>query len=417
MQKRKFIPIVIMVLWSLHIFSQETINIMFYNLLNFPEAPPSNRPEILKAILDNYQPDLFMVCELQSEIGANTVLSSFPRTEDDRYRAAQFVTNQSSSSNNLQQLVFYNSQKFILDDQRIITTSIRDINHYIFILNTQDSSVNPIYLDVFVTHLKSSQGFENEQLRLQMVTEFTNYLSNMPSDRFVIFSGDLNLYTSNESAYQELLDPTNSIVLKDPIDRSGGWNNDISFQDIHTQSTRISNDGFDNYGAGGGLDDRFDFILVSKNLQSSSTLHYVNDSYKAYGNNGNCFNENINDISCAGTMYPQSIRDNLYNMSDHLPIVMQLQTDQVLNLYDDLLSNNYIQFKNGNVISKSIVLELDTSIIAKKINVYNSMGQIVKSSLIEKTITNIDATNLANGIYYISLQNSYNFTPLKFIKI
>jgi len=406
-----------MVLWSLHIFSQESINIMFYNLLNFPEAPPSNRPEILKSILDNYQPDLFMVCELQSEIGANTVLSSFPRTEDDRYRAAQFVTNQSSSSNNLQQLVFYNSQKFILDDQRIITTSIRDINHYIFILNTQDSSVNPIYLDVFVTHLKSSQGFENEQLRLQMVTEFTNYLSNIPSDRFVIFSGDLNLYTSNESAYQELLDPTNSIVLKDPIDSPGGWNNNIAFQDIHTQSTRISNDDFNNYGAGGGLDDRFDFILVSENLQTSSTLHYVSDSYKAFGNNGNCFNENINDISCAGTAYSQSIRDHLYNMSDHLPIVIQLQTDQVLNLYDDLLSNNYIQFKNGNVITKSIVLELDTSIITKKINVYNSMGQIVKSSLIEKTIMNIDATNLANGIYYISLQNSYNFTPLKFIKI
>jgi len=256
MQKRKFIPIVLMVLWSLHIFSQETINIIFYNLLNFPEAPPSNRPEILKAILDNYQPDLFMVCELQSEIGTNTVLSSFPRTEDDKFRAAQFETNQSSSSNNLQQLVFYNCQKFILEDQRIITTSTRDINHYIFILNTKDSSVNPIYLDVFVTPLKSSQGFENEQLRLQMVTEFTNYQS-----------------------------------------------------------------------------------------------------------------------------------------------------------------NNYIQFKNDNVISKSIVLELDTSIITKKNNVYNSMGQIVKSSLIEKTITNIDATNLANGIYYISLQNSYNFTPLKFIKI
>jgi len=104
-------------------------------------------------------------------------------------------------------------------------------------------------------------------------------------------------------------------------------------------------------------------------------------------------------------------------MSDHLPIVMQLQTDQVLNLYNNLQSNNYIQFKNGNVISKSIVLESDTSILTKKINIYNSMGQIVKSSPIEKTITNIDATNLANGIYYISLQNSYNFTPLKFIKI
>ncbi len=417
MHKKKLISIVIMVLWSLQIFSQETINTMFYNLLDFPEAPPLNRPELLKAILDNYQPDLFMVCELQSEIGANTILSLFPRTDDDIYRAAQFVTNQSSTSSNLQQLVFYNSQKLILDDQRIITTSIRDINHYIFILNTQDALVNPIYLDVFVTHLKASQGVDNEQLRLQMVTEFTNYLSNMPSDRFVIFSGDLNLYTSNENAYQELLDPTNGIVLKDPIDRSGSWHNNINFQDIHTQSTRISNAGFDDYGAGGGLDDRFDLILVSENLQTSSTLRYVNDSYKAFGNNGNCFNKNINDFSCSGTTYSQSIREQLYNMSDHLPVTMQLQTDQVLSLSDNLQSNKYIQFKYGNVISKSIVLELDTSILDKKISIYNSMGQKVKSIIIESTIMDIDATYLSNGIYYISLQNSCNNIPLKFIKL
>ena len=417
MQKRKYISIVLMVLWSLHIFSQETINLMFYNLLDFPEAPPSNRDELLKAILDDYQPDLFMVCELQSEIGANTVLSSFSRTVDDSYRAAEFVTNQSSTSSNLQQLVFYNSQKLILIDQKIITTSIRDINHYIFVLNTQEATVNPIYLDVFVTHLKASQGIENEQLRLQMVTEFTNTLSNIPPDRFVIFSGDLNIYTSNESAYQELLDPSNDIVLKDPIDRSGNWNNNITFQDIHTQSTRISNNGFDNFGAGGGLDDRFDFILISENLQTSSTLHYVNDSYKTFGNNGNCFNKNINDVTCTGTAYSQSIRDHLYNMSDHLPVIMQLQTDQVLNLSDNLPSNKYIQFKYGNVISKSIVLELDTSILDKKINIYNSMGQKVKSIIIESIIMDIDATYLSNGIYYISLQNSYNNIPLKFIKI
>ena len=77
----------------------------------------------------------------------------------------------------------------------------------------------------------------------------------------------------------------------------------------------------------------------------------------------------------------------------------------------NLMSRPYFEWKIvAGIKSYSYVL-------TKKNNVYNSMGQIVKSSLIEKTITNIDATNLANGIYYISLQNSYNFTPLKFIKI
>lgn len=418
MRKRNFTSILIMVFWSINLLSQDTINAMFYNLLNFPEAPPINRADILGDIFDEYQPDLFMVCELQTEIGANSILSSALRTTDDRYRAAQFVTNQSNSNSNLQQLVFYNTQKLILNDQNIIITSIRDINHYIFLLNTEDASTDPIYLDVFVTHLKSSQGAAEQQLRLEMVTEFTNALTNISDDHFIIFSGDLNVYTSNESAYQELLDPTNAIVLKDPINRLGSWNNNINFQDIHTQSTRVSSYfNFDRHGAGGGLDDRFDFILISENLLNSSKLHYVNNSYKAFGNNGNCFNNDINDFSCAGTEYSQSLRDNLYNMSDHLPVIMQLQTDQVLNLYDDLHSNNYINIKNGNVISNSILLELDASLLNEYINVYNSLGQLVKYVKIDKTIMYLDATKLSNGIYYITLQNSHNTLPLKFIKI
>ncbi len=406
-----------MIAFSCILYAQETINTMFYNLLDFPEAPPSNRANILKAIIDDYQPDLFMVCELQSEAGADIILNTSLVTPDNRYMRANFIPNQSSSFTGLQQLVFYNSTKLILDDLTVITTSVRDINHYIFKLNTSDVATNPIYLDVFVAHLKSSQGIDNEILRLQMVVEFTDVLSSIPTDHFVIFAGDLNIYTSAENAYQELLDSSNSIVLKDPIDRLGGWHNNASFQDIHTQSTRTSNTGFNDHGAGGGLDDRFDFILISENLQTSATLHYVEDSYNAYGNNANCFNDNINDSSCAGTEYSQSIRDNLYNMSDHLPVIMQLQTDQVLNLSNNLQSNNYIHFKNGNIISDVIVLEIDASILSNKIHIYNSMGQKIKTSIANKTITTIDATNLSSGIYYIVLRSSFNTNPLKFIKL
>jgi hypothetical protein len=104
-------------------------------------------------------------------------------------------------------------------------------------------------------------------------------------------------------------------------------------------------------------------------------------------------------------------------MSDHLPVIMQLQTDQVLNLSDNLQSNNYIHFKNGNIISDVIVLKIDASVLNNKIIIYNSMGQKIKTSSTNKTITTIDATNLSSGIYYIVLQNSFNTSPLKFIKL
>ncbi|MET2984241.1 T9SS type A sorting domain-containing protein [Aureibaculum conchae] len=403
-----------MIFWSSFTEAQGVIKTMFYNLLEFPEAPPSNRSTILKTILDDYQPDLFMVCELQSEEGANTILNTSLQTADNRYAKANFVSNQSNPTTDLQQLVFYNSKKLILENQDVITTGIRDINHYLFKLNTPDKATNPIYLDVFVAHLKSSQGFENEDKRLDMVLDFTSTLINIPSDHYVIISGDFNLYTGQEGAYQELLDPTNAIVLKDPIDKDGNWHNNSSYQDIHTQSSRDSNDDFDNRGAGGGIDDRFDFILISENLENSTTLKYTPNSYKAYGNNGNCYNKSVNDVSCTGT-FSQTIRDALYNMSDHLPVVMQLETDKVLSTENNLLAKGYLKFVNGNLVRKNITLKVDASILDQQIVIYNGMGQQIKSVTLNQQITTVDATNLANGIYYIKLQNTTS--TLKFIKL
>src|SRR5690606_12082003 len=107
------------------------------------------------------------------------------------------------------------------------------------------------------THLKSSEGTANKQLRLQMVQQFTEKLETMDPNSYVLFAGDLNLYTHTEPAYLELMDTINSIVMADPLQRPGRWHNNIDFQDIHSQSTRISSGPF-GAGAGGGLDDRFD---------------------------------------------------------------------------------------------------------------------------------------------------------------
>lgn len=394
--------------------AQSVIKTMFYNLLEFPEAPPSNRPTILKTILDDYQPDLFMVCELQSEEGANTILNTSLQTTSNNYDRANFVSNQSNPTTDLQQLVFFNTEKLLLESQDEINTGVRDINHYLFKLNTPDKAINPIYLDVFVAHLKSSQGFENEDLRLDMVLDFTSTLANIPSDHFVLISGDFNLYTGQEGAYQELLDPTNAIVLIDPIDKDGNWSNNSSYQDIHTQSSRTTNVDFGKRGAGGGMDDRFDFILISENLKNSSMLKYTPNSYKAYGNNGNCYDKAVNDINCTGT-YSQAIRDALYNMSDHLPVVMQLETDQTLSTKNPKLNANNINFINGNLITDNIHLKADDSLLNFKIIIYDSTGQQIETVTLEKKITTINATNFANGIYYIKLQNSNS--PLKFIKL
>jgi len=54
--------------------AQENIKTMFYNLLNFPELS-LNRLDELEIIISDYQPDLFMICELNDAFGAGLILT------------------------------------------------------------------------------------------------------------------------------------------------------------------------------------------------------------------------------------------------------------------------------------------------------------------------------------------------------
>lgn len=67
---------------------------MFYNIVDFPELPPSNRADFLKIINDNYQPNHFMIYELQIKEGSSIVLNTSLRTNDKKYMRADFVSNQ-----------------------------------------------------------------------------------------------------------------------------------------------------------------------------------------------------------------------------------------------------------------------------------------------------------------------------------
>ncbi len=403
------------------IFSQTQLKLMSYNLLDFPQAPPANRENNLKTILNNIQPDIFMVCELQTEAAANTILDTSLQTTDNRYARANFVINQSGSyPGDLQQLVFYNTKKLSLTGQLEIITSLRDINHYNFTLKTVNMSTNPIYLDVFVAHLKASTGTSNRNKRSAMVLDFTSTLSSIPSNHFVVIGGDFNLYTNTEPAYQELLDSTNAVILVDPLNRPSNWHNNSSFKDIHTQSTRNSSftDGVGNFfGAGGNLDDRFDFILISKNLQTSTNLHYVTGTYKSYGNNGDCFNKSINDTSCTGT-FSQATRDNLYNMSDHLPVIMELETpENTLSIK----KQQYVQpiiLSSGNIIKNWLQMTPTTDLTGKKLIIYNQLGQNVFSrTLSQSNKIKYNLSNLTPGIYYIKIGLPNFIKPIKFVKL
>lgn len=397
-------------------YSQETLNAMFYNVFKFPNSLPQDRQLILRDILDEYQPDLFMVCELVSEQGADLILNTSLQNQVDSYARANFVADLSKPSDPLQNMVYFNTRKLTLVNQQTLPTVYRNIDHYSFELNVESN--DPIYLEVFVAHLKSSTGPANRQMRFDMVEVVTQELQNLTQpNTHVLFAGDFNFYNSTEIGYQQILNPANAIKLIDPINAPGSWQDNASFSYLHTQSTRESSAGFGggaNAGASGGLDDRFDFIMMSENFNTSARFSYVNGSYQAYGNNGNCLNKSVNDATCTGT-YSLTLRNNLYNMSDHLPVVMQFQVNEPLatQTFD---KKSLMWFESSNITDSELIIgiaaETNTS---DKLSIYNSLGQMVQIiDITNQSSVIIDASHLKSGIYFVKMQGQSEV--LKFIK-
>lgn len=407
-------------------FSQENFKVMFYNLLNFPlQEPATTRLGHLEYIIGDYQPDLFMVCELNNSSGANAILGAIQNTNSN-YAMANFELNTSddniSDQNDLQNLLYYDSSKFILETQNIVTSVYRDFNHYVLKLNSVNQDINPIHLNIIVCHLKASSGTSNQQIRLQMVNDLMTYLDTFNGDELVLLSGDFNVYTHSEPAFQELIDNSNSIYFVDPANRMGSWHNNVNYVDVFTQSTRTAT-GLG--GTTGGFDDRFDFIMTTPNLFSNTNLQYKANSYQVFGNNSNnnCYNQAINSSNCAEDSdastqdFGFDIRNALHNFSDHLPVTIELETnEQLLNTTNFAIKPSLLSFKNSNIVNASISLQANPELTNQTITIYNALGQIVDNVTIKKENVIINTASLSNGIYYITIP-SMNVEPLKFVKL
>jgi len=152
-----------------------------------------------------------------------------------------------------------------------------------------------------------------------------------------IFVGDYNMQSSSEDAFQTLL-AAGPGQANDPVDRLGNWGNNAAFADVHTQAPCLSDCG----GlTSGGVDDRYDFQLMTGEFLDGDGLSYIGPnvpgmsglthSYHAFGNNGTTFNNDINGPSntyvfTGVTSYTRAqILDALHSVSDHLPIVADFQ--------------------------------------------------------------------------------------------
>ncbi len=179
------------------------------------------------------------------------------------------------------------------------------------------------------SHYKAGDEVDNNgNVGLQRLSEAQAIRSNVDAlgqGTHAIFAGDFNMDSSSEAAYAHLLSSGNG-QTHDPINRPGNWSSNSSFTSVHTQSP-VSGSG-SNGLIGGGVDDRFDFQLVTGELLDGEGIDYISGSYHAFGNNGThgCCNNPIT----AGSGATASVLSALTTASDHLPVVADYQVPAIL---------------------------------------------------------------------------------------
>jgi hypothetical protein len=406
--------------------TKDTIRVMVYNLLNFPDGSNSctnntttvSRVDTLKKIIDYVEPDVLMVCEVQYGLATNSILNDALNANGRTgYQMATYVPNNSGGTS-LNNAFFYNTDKLGFTRQKVILTDLRDISVYQMHGINPNSSGGQANLDFMVGHLKASNTVADEQRRARACDSIRKYVDAFPGAQNIILGGDFNFYSGAEAGFQKLT--SGLYPFRDPINAPSNWTGNPAWNFIHTQSTR-SGDRID-CGATGGMDDRFDMFLTSDPIiQGTNSVRYLPGSYDVVGNNGTTWNRNINDFRNTSPE-PQAILDALYYMSDHLPVVMDVEITHpstVLVKQIDDIDLKLVTFPNPATEQLNLAYELE-SMTSVDIQVVNLLGQVVahypKDKQIGKQQNNIDIANLEKGLYTLIVRTETSQQEQTFIK-
>lgn len=382
-------------------------NLLFYGLFtDFCTENNNNidnKDEYLRTILGHFQPEIFVVNELGGGVqNLSRIRDSVLNVNGVDYFEHATYTNTGNGwfANGL----FYDSRKFGLYDEVIVNTLLRDINLYTLYYKSDDLEFtkDTVFITVLVAHLKAGQTADDQQTRTVMVSNAMNYLNNNNYSGNILFMGDFNMRSSFEQAYQIMVNNVNpNIQLFDPVDKPGVWGNNSDMALYHTQSPRT---GSHPCFVTGGFDDRYDFILATKSIMEGlNGFSYIEDSYQAIGQDGNRFNQSL--INPANESQPPEIINALYNMSDHLPVMLDML---VVDLQSSAGEQYYKKFEinYNNPVSTTLEIKINSELLhGDKIEfeIYSVSGTLLMSNHLKSSQSggefSIDTSFLKPGIY------------------
>lgn len=296
----------------------QALRVMSYNLLNYS----GGRTTQFRLILEETQPDVLVVEEITGGVSSVNV---FLADILDVVNPGEWVAGGYTDGPDTDQAVYVRSAKAVVLGHHTITTTLRDIDEWTIRPLPYASSAAD--LRVYAVHLKASQGTAEEQQRLAEVTTMRTRMETFAPGGNYLVTGDFNIYTSTEPAFQYMINPANGTagVVQDPINRLGNWHINPAFADIHTQSPRVTQFGG---GANGGMDDRFDLILTGPALLDGEAMDILPATYTAFGQDGMHFDGALNVAPF--TVVTQVVAQALHDASDHLPVFADFQLPAVL---------------------------------------------------------------------------------------
>jgi len=211
-------------------FGQTQHTIMAYNILNYPDTDTTVHNPYFRTIFSNIQPDILVCQEMTSQTGVNGFLVRVLNNVSSGYSAGTFINGFDTDN-----AIYYKSSLFTFLSNTPIDTELRDINEFKLRYNSTGDTII-----IYSVHLKASSSSSDSLKRAAEVDSLrkrTNTLT--PNSNFIVV-GDFNIYDSDELAFQNLLNQSQSGYFIDPLNLIGRWHNNGSFAPYHTQSTRVS---------------------------------------------------------------------------------------------------------------------------------------------------------------------------------
>jgi len=422
---------------NLCLSQNDTLSVMTYNVLHYGDGCQGSNSYLhskLKTIVQYTNPDILGLVKMQaikinstdwngiSPVGFadSVIVNALNAAYPNKYTYCT-LTNLSNDVDGDMDVLFYNQNKLgfvsvinlckIQEDFNLYKLYYKDPN----LITTNDTTFLYVVLNHTISGTTTSGRDQQDSTVVKSLQSSFYHLPNL------ITMGDFNTHTSAEPGY-ELLTTTSdtSFLFYDPpfkldhhLNYPLNWNSNSSCSAYLNTTTRQSSSVPNSCGTNGGDKDWFIHILLSKWIANNfDYIHYIPNSYTTIGNDGKRFSISVNDSTTNGKNIsaPPNVLNAIFDLSDKYPIMVKLGVTfntTGTGPANPITSINIINSNKNLTIypnpTKGVFIIERNIAIKQTVHIYDLTGKLVLSQTINDKTNIVDATNLQEGVYNVSI--------------